>query len=104
MMMGGMGYGMVFGSLLGIVLLLGFAYIIWIFAEKEKGNVKMIGQGIAIAIVVLAAIMLLYGTIYGGMMGKGAWCDKTGWKKYKDMKPGIKMYERMEKYMKEEQK
>ncbi|MFH1347514.1 MAG: hypothetical protein ABIH22_02380 [Candidatus Margulisiibacteriota bacterium] len=90
--------GMIFGSLLMVASLLGFAFIIWVLAVKEKGNVKMVGQVIAIVIAVMAAIILLYGTIYGGMMGRGAWCDK-GADYYKDMGPGSDMHERMEKWM-----
>ncbi|MFH1683924.1 MAG: hypothetical protein ABIA67_03475 [Candidatus Margulisiibacteriota bacterium] len=83
MMYGGMMGGMIWGSLLAIVLLLGFAYIIWVLAAREKGGVKIVGQVIAIMIVVLAAVILLYGTIYGGMVGRGSHgynkkYDKTG--------------------------
>jgi len=77
MMMGG---GMIWTSLLAVVLLLGFAYIIWILATKETGAVKNTGQVIAIIIAVLALIILLYGSIYGGMMGKGL-CGGRGYKK-----------------------
>lgn len=76
MMYGMMGGGMIWGSLLAVILLAGFAYIIWVQATKEKSNVKTVGQVIAIIIAVLAAVILLYGTIYGGMMGRGAWCEK----------------------------
>ena len=89
---------MVFGSLLGVVLLLVFAYLVWVFAAKEKGNIKTVGQVIAIVIAVLAAVILLYGTIYGGMMNRGAWCGKSG-KYYKNIGPGSEMHEKMEKWM-----
>jgi hypothetical protein len=69
-MMSGMGTGMIWGSLLAVVLLLGFAYLIWVQAIKESGGVKGVGQVIAIVIAVLAVIILLYGSVYGGMMGK----------------------------------
>jgi len=68
MMMGG---SMVWGSLLLVVTLIGFAYIVWILAAKETGTVKTIGQVIAVVIAVLALIIFLYGSIYGGMLGKG---------------------------------
>jgi len=76
------GAGMIFGVLLSTVLLLGFAYIVWIMSNKESGNIKVIGQGIAIVLAVLALIMFLYG-IYGGVMGrgKGGMCGMGGdWK------------------------
>jgi hypothetical protein len=83
-MMSGMMGGMVWGSVLAVLLLLGFAYIIWVQASKEKGSTKSAGQLIAIIIAVLAVIILLYGTVYGGMMGKGAWCGG-----YKNYGPGM---------------
>jgi len=94
MLYGGMGYGMVFGSLLGVLLLLGFAYIVWVFANKESGTVKSIGQVIAAVIAILAAIILLYGTIYGGVVGRGAWCGRGG-KDYKSGKSGNWMMKKM---------
>lgn len=77
-MMSGMMGGMVWGSVLAVLLLLGFAYIIWVQASKESGTTKSIGQVIAIIIAVIAVLILLYGTVYGGMMGRGAWCDGYG--------------------------
>ena len=77
--------GMWLGSILGLILLLGFAYIIWVLAGKEKGNIKLIGQIVALVIVVIAVVLLLsslfwggglcggrgYGMMGGGMMGHG---------------------------------
>lgn len=79
MMYGGMGYGLLLMSLLSLFLLLGYALIIWILANKESGWVKISGQIIAVVIAVLVIIMCLYGATgrgsYGmmgkGMMGKG---------------------------------
>ncbi|MFC1571441.1 hypothetical protein ACFL31_02695 [Candidatus Margulisiibacteriota bacterium] len=68
------GTGMVWGSLTFVLLLLGFAYIIWVLSNKESGNIKSAGQIIAIVIAVIAAIILLYGTLYSGVMGRGGWC------------------------------
>jgi len=76
-MMAGMGAGMIWGSLLVVLLLLGFAYIVWVSASKESGGTKTIGQVIAIIIAILAVIILLYGSVYGGMMGKG-FCGGVG--------------------------
>lgn len=106
MMMG----GMLWGSLLLVILLLGFAYIVWVLASKESGAAKTVGQVIAIIIAVLAVLILLYGGIYGGMMGRG-WCGRG----YYRMGPGMmrqwddkdqyeNMQKFMDKYMKEESK
>jgi len=84
-MYGGMGYGVVFGSLLGVLLLLGFAYIVGALASKESGTNKTVGQVIAAVIAIMAVIILLYGTLYGGVMGKGAWCKKSRYSKKKMM-------------------
>ncbi len=78
--------GMVWGSLLGIIILLGFAYIVWVTANKEKGNIKTFGQVVAIAIVVFAVLILLYGTFFSGMMGRG-WCGGDGMRFYRG--PGM---------------
>jgi hypothetical protein len=63
--------GMFFVSLLFVLLLLGFAYIIYVYANKESGWLKTTGQVIAIILAVIALLVLLYGGIYGGMMGRG---------------------------------
>ena len=102
--------GMLWGLLLMVILLLGFAYIVWVLAAKESGAVKTVGQIIAIIIADLAVLILLYGGIYGGMMGKG-WYGKG----YYRMQPGMmrqwddkdqheNMRKFMEKYMKENSK
>jgi hypothetical protein len=70
-MMCGMTGGMFWASFTAVLLLAGFAYIIWVMASKESGAVKIIGQIIAVIIAVLALIILLYGGIYGGGMGRG---------------------------------
>ena len=69
-MMYGMPGGIPIVFLLSISLLLGFAYIVWVLASKESGNVKTVGQVISISIAVLVAAILLYGGIYGGMTGQ----------------------------------
>ncbi|MBU0686239.1 MAG: hypothetical protein KKB81_00100 [Candidatus Margulisbacteria bacterium] len=101
-MMGGL-TGFLWGSLIIVLLLLGFAYIIWAIASKEKGAVKNIGQAIAIVIAVLAIFIFLYGSVYGGMFGgcggKGYMMGK-GMMRYKEGADESKMYEYMEKVMK----
>jgi len=100
MMMG----GMFWGSLFIVVLLLGFAFIIWVLADKEKGGIKTFGQVIAAIIAATAVIILLYGTIYGGMLGRGM---HGSYGRGYMMGPGMmrqipegEMHEYMEKYKK----
>lgn len=98
MMTSGMVGGMAWASALSVLLLLGFAYIIWILAGKETGTNKSIGQVVAALIALVAFVILFYGTIYAGVMGRGAWCDNyqsgRGWKNFNKS-----MHEKMEKYM-----
>ena len=63
--------GMFWGSLVVSLLLLGYAYIIWILAAKESGGAKLTGQIIAIIVAVLAILILLYSGVYGGLLGGG---------------------------------
>jgi hypothetical protein len=104
MMIGG---GMIWGSLLVVLLLLGFAYIVWVLASKESGSVRLTGQGIALVIAVLALVILVYGSIYGGIMNRG----RYGWSgRDRMMSPEMmretwqgqkeKMHEYMDKMMK----
>ena len=94
-----MGYGgMIWGSLLAVLILLGFAYIVWVSAAKEKGGVKAAGQVIAILIALIALIILAYGTIFSGVMGRG-WCDGGYGRGYR-MGPGMMRHERIKEYMK----
>ncbi len=70
MMMMGMGsaWMMVMQMLLGLFIVLGFGYIVWILAVKESGNTKLTGQVIAIVIIVLAVVLCLYGAVKGPSM------------------------------------
>lgn len=73
---------MIYGSavflvhLLAIFLILGFAYIVWILANKEIGWVKLTGQVFACGIAVIVLLAVLYASFYGcglyGRYGKGA--------------------------------
>jgi hypothetical protein len=110
-MMSGMMGGMVWGSVLAVLLLLGFAYIIWVQASKEEGATKSAGQVIAIIIAAIAIAILLYGTIYGGVMGRGGWCGgyqrykgakgyKHGMMRYMEKMPEGERHEMMEEMMK----
>jgi hypothetical protein len=65
MMMSGMCGGYIWCLLLAVSLVLGFAYIIWTLAEKQKGITKILGQAIAIIIAVLMILILLLGAFYG---------------------------------------
>jgi hypothetical protein len=75
-MMQGMVTGMYWGLVLGVFLLLGFAYIIWILAAKEEGGIKVSGQIIAAVIAILALLILIYGLAFGSRMG--GYCGGVG--------------------------
>jgi len=66
-----MGYGMLLGSLLFACLILGYALLVWIFAAKESGWVKVTGQTLAVIIAVVVIILFLFGG-YKGMRYKGS--------------------------------
>ncbi len=103
--------GMWLGSILGLILLLGFAYIIWVLANKEKGNVKLVGQIVALVIVVIAVVLLLSSLFWGGglcgsrgyrMMGhKGKWKSEAKMQKYMDK---MMKNPEMKKYLEEKMK
>ncbi|MCX5726352.1 MAG: hypothetical protein NT030_04075 [Candidatus Saganbacteria bacterium] len=59
--------------ILSVLLILGFAYIIWVLAIKESGWVKTKGQVISILIAVAAVIIL----IYGGVVAVSGKCYRT---------------------------
>ncbi len=96
--------GMVYGSLILSLLLLGFAYIVYVLANKESGGIKTAGQVIAIIIAVIALLVFLYSGIYGGVMGRGI-CGRGmmgmrgGYKGYGMMHDDKGRYEFMEKMM-----
>ncbi len=80
-MMGGMGYGIIWASILATALLLGYAYIIWILADKAAGGWKLTGQILAGVIAVIAVIMFVYCGVYGPMRMKemsGGSCGMAG--------------------------
>lgn len=97
MMMSGLGLFHLW-SLLLILLVLGFSYLIWIRALKETGLIKTTGQVIACGLAILAMIIFLYGAIQcgqvkrgmkSGLMGSGAVCPKMGGQvKIDEMKMG----------------
>jgi hypothetical protein len=86
MMMGGI-YGMLGSLILGVFLLLGFAYIVWILAVKETAGIKLTGQIISIVIAVLALLILLYGLVNSGRM--------SSWHNRMMMQPGTMMQQKM---------
>ena len=80
MMMTG-GFGFFWIMLFLNLLFVGFAYMIWVTAEKEKGAMKTVGRVIAAAIAALALMFFLYGGLYGGLMGRGVYrgmCREPG--------------------------
>jgi len=99
-MIGGM-YG---GLVLGVFLLFGFAYIIWVLAAKETGGIKLTGQIIAAVIAVIALLVLVYGSLYGGRMrgmgmmgGKG--CEMMDSGKMNKMMPSSEKHQMMKEKM-----
>jgi hypothetical protein len=90
--------GFVWGLILSVVLLLGFAYIVWVLAVKESGNVKIIGQVIAVIIAILALVVLIYGVAGGGSMGRMGMYGHMGMYDKKDtMGGGMKSKDGMKK-------
>ncbi len=70
-----MGYGLIFGACFYGSVVLGFAYIIWIFANKEAGSVKLIGQVISALIALMIIVGLFYAVSLSSKMGSmGAGC------------------------------
>lgn len=68
---------MVTWSLLLTAALFAVAFITWVLAVKESGWLKLVGQAIAVVIVVLTLLVLIVGGYYGSkvrdhnkMMGK----------------------------------
>jgi hypothetical protein len=66
MMMYGMGNLFWLWSLLSVLMVLGFSYIIWILAQKETGYIKTTGVVIACGIAALTVILALFGLLWGG--------------------------------------
>jgi hypothetical protein len=92
---------------LSVVWALGFAYIIWVLAAKETGNMKMAGQVMSVLIVLLTLVLLVYGGVWGnkakhGMMGGGMMMEgKAGMmKEMPCMKSDMSQKEKMECMMK----
>ena len=56
-----MGYGLSVAWLMVTALMVGFAYIVYIFANRESGNLKLIGQIIAWLIVILLVVSVALG-------------------------------------------
>jgi len=61
--------GFIWVSLFSTLLVLGFAYILWILANKEAGAVKTTGLVIAGAIALLAVIFFVISLTWGGQAG-----------------------------------
>ena len=69
--------GLLWFSLLSLLMVLGFAYIVWILAKKEAGWINTTGQVIACALAVVAVIIFIVSLTYSGSMMKGM-CGMTG--------------------------
>ncbi|MBI5700481.1 hypothetical protein HZC34_01385 [Candidatus Saganbacteria bacterium] len=59
---------MCLGSTLILISILGFAYILYTFASKESGSIKLIGTILAAIIAILAIVLLVYGGMNKGAM------------------------------------
>lgn len=64
---------MIHGAIVSAILIIGFAFIVLVFANKESGNMKLTGQIIAVLIVLAAVAVLIHGFTgrdhYGMMRG-----------------------------------
>jgi len=70
---------MIWGSISGFIMMLGFAYIIWALAMKDSSNSKIWGQVIAALVLIVAVINIIVGiTGYGhrARVMKGEWMDQ----------------------------
>jgi len=78
---------MVWMGIAGFVILISFAYVIVVLANKESSNMKLLGQILAAIVALFAITVLLYHVSGGGckmngggMMGggmKGNMMEKT---------------------------
>jgi len=65
---------MIWGAVFGFIMLISFSYVVVVLANKESGNVKLLGQILAAIIALFAIVMLLYSAT-----GKGCpMMDKMG--------------------------
>jgi len=99
-MMYGMMGGMIWMSLVSVVMVLGYAYIVWVLANKEAGTMKTVGQVIAVIIALVALVMLFYGTVYGGGLCGGGEAGKMMKDNPQMQKQMMEMQKMMEKYNK----
>lgn len=99
MMYGMMGGGFIWASLVSVVMVFGFAYVVYVLANKEAGMVKTIGQVIAAIVALAAVVMLFYGVIYGGMICGGSKTNKM-MNNPQMNKQMMEMQKMMEKYKK----
>jgi hypothetical protein len=98
---------MIYGAILAFILLISLAYVVLVLANKEEGNMKMLGQLISAVIALIAVIALLYGALgYGcpmkAMMGSQCGCMMEGKKgcATMDMMQDKGMKDKMQKKMK----
>ncbi len=71
---------MIWGAIVGFIMMSGFAYIIWALAAKDDSGMKMLGQVISCLIFLVAIVALIMGLMGKGhgmmMMGRGEWMEK----------------------------
>ena len=82
-----MGHAFILTALLKFFVVAGFAYVIWLLALKESAALKIIGQIIAVAILILVVIATVVpgrmprhnnGHLKGGLMMTGMRHEGSG--------------------------
>ena len=61
---------MIICSLIAVLFLIGFAYIVLSLSNKETGNMKLAGQIIAVLVALVAVLVLFHGVTGKGRCGK----------------------------------
>ncbi len=103
-MMCGAGNGFLLGALLGVFLILGFSYIVWVLSSKESGIVKIMGQIVSLVIAIIIISMFVLGSFGGYGRGRGMGYGRNMDKMEKCMEENNKMMKEMQKTMKGMQK
>jgi len=60
---------MIYGAIISLIFVVSFAYIVLVLANKESGNMKLVGQVLTVLIVLVALAMLYFGATGRGRCG-----------------------------------
>jgi hypothetical protein len=73
---------MIICSLIAVLFLIGFAYIVLSLSNKEAGNMKLAGQIIAVLVALVAVLVLFHGITGRGKCGPcgGGMMEEKGMK------------------------